>query len=93
LQLRQKKLKKIIAVSHATKDEIIDHLHVPSNKIVVTYEGVDPLVLKEGTQTKEYGKFFYTLVMSILILFSLRSFFEDQRIHPFMVTTILLLGT
>jgi len=33
--------KKIIAVSHATKNEIVDHLHVSEDKIVVTYEGVD----------------------------------------------------
>lgn len=32
---------KIIAVSNATKDEIVKHLHIPEEKIVVTYEGVD----------------------------------------------------
>lgn len=35
------KAQKVIAVSEATKKEIIDHLHVPSDKISVTYEGVD----------------------------------------------------
>lgn len=34
------KAKKIIAVSHATKKEIIDHIHINSNKIDVIYEGV-----------------------------------------------------
>lgn len=32
--------KKIIAVSHATKEEIISQLHAKPEKIVVTYEGV-----------------------------------------------------
>jgi glycosyltransferase involved in cell wall biosynthesis len=34
------KARKIIAVSQATKDEIIEHLHVPSQKVEVIYEGV-----------------------------------------------------
>ncbi len=36
-----KKAKKIIAVSKSTKEEIVDHLKVKSDKIFVTYEGVD----------------------------------------------------
>lgn len=32
---------KIIAVSHATKKEIIQHFRVPEDKIIVTYEGID----------------------------------------------------
>lgn len=36
-----KKSKTIIAVSNATKKEIIDHYHVSEGKIHVTYEGVD----------------------------------------------------
>ena len=32
----------IIAVSEATKREIMDHFHIPGSKITVTYEGVDP---------------------------------------------------
>lgn len=35
------KAKKIIAVSQATKREIMDHFRVPSERIVVTYEGID----------------------------------------------------
>ncbi|MEK7533187.1 MAG: glycosyltransferase family 1 protein [Patescibacteria group bacterium] len=31
----------IIAVSETTKKEIVDHFHIPSDKIAVTYEGVD----------------------------------------------------
>lgn len=41
LKQAAKKAKKIIAVSQTTKQEIIDHLPVTSNKIAVTYEGVD----------------------------------------------------
>jgi glycosyltransferase involved in cell wall biosynthesis len=33
--------KSIIAVSQATKSEIIDHFHISADKISVTYEGVD----------------------------------------------------
>lgn len=36
-----KRAEKIIAVSYATKKEIIDHLHISPEKITVTYEGVD----------------------------------------------------
>jgi glycosyltransferase involved in cell wall biosynthesis len=42
------KAKHIITVSHATKEEITDHLHVSEDKISVTYEGVeDSLKLQE----------------------------------------------
>lgn len=41
--------KKIFAVSKTTKQEIIDHLHIPEEKIVVTYEGVE--VKKEKIST------------------------------------------
>ena len=33
--------KKIITVSNATRDEIIDHLKIEPSKVVVTYEGID----------------------------------------------------
>jgi glycosyltransferase involved in cell wall biosynthesis len=36
-----KRAKKIIAVSNATKNEIIDHLKISPQKIAVVYEGVD----------------------------------------------------
>ncbi len=36
-----KKAKKIITVSNATKQEIVDHLSVPAEKIAVTHESVD----------------------------------------------------
>ncbi|MEK7605395.1 MAG: glycosyltransferase family 1 protein [Patescibacteria group bacterium] len=66
-----KHAEKIIAVSQATKDEIVDHLHVKPSKIDVVYEGIDPLIkdhhkgttFKEGsqrpkTEDQKYGKYF-----------------------------------
>lgn len=38
------KSQKIITVSQSTKDEIVRHLQIPNEKIVVTYEGVEKLV-------------------------------------------------
>ena len=43
-----KKAKKILTVSHATEKEIIDHLYIPKEKIVVTYEGVDTKITEKG---------------------------------------------
>ncbi len=43
------KAKKIITVSEATKLEIVDHLNVSKEKIVVTYEGVDERVKGDKT--------------------------------------------
>lgn len=40
-----RKAKKIIAVSETTKQEIIDHFHIPADRIAVTYEGVDGRLL------------------------------------------------
>lgn len=42
--------KAIISVSNATKDEIIDHLHVPTEKIKVIYEGVDVKTLENSNK-------------------------------------------
>jgi len=39
-----KNAKKIIAVSKSTKEEIVDHLKIPQDKIKVIYEGVDPKI-------------------------------------------------
>jgi len=55
-----KQAKKIITVSNATKDEIIDHLKIPEEKIEVIYEGVEPVFRKRGTASslrtvKRYG--------------------------------------
>lgn len=45
-----RKAKKIIAVSNTTKKEIIDHLGIDSNKIAVTYEGVDDKISNSKSQ-------------------------------------------
>lgn len=45
--------KKIITVSHATKQEVTEHLHVPEEKISVIYEGVDskiPVIARSTTK-------------------------------------------
>lgn len=49
-----RKSKKILTVSNATKQEIIDHLDISSEKIVVTYEGVDERL--EGTKLQDPRK-------------------------------------
>jgi len=51
ISLGVKKASKVITVSYATKKEIIKHLHVPDNKIVVTYEGVDQQILAKKQNT------------------------------------------
>lgn len=55
-----KNAEKIIAVSHATKDEVVDHLRVSPEKVVVTYEGVDPLISNSKFKISNfhYGKYF-----------------------------------
>jgi glycosyltransferase involved in cell wall biosynthesis len=52
-----KNAKKVITVSSATKNEILDHLSVPSDKIAVTYEGVDLPVGRIKSHNK-YGAYF-----------------------------------
>lgn len=54
------KAKKIISVSNSTKDEIIDHLKVPEDKIEVVYEGVEQAFREKRVAssleiTKRYG--------------------------------------
>lgn len=54
-----KKAIKIITVSNSVKKEIVDHLHVPSSKITVTYEGVDEqLVINKHQKSRVEGKYF-----------------------------------
>lgn len=43
-----RKAKRIIAVSEATKQEIVDHFGINPEKITVTYEGVDEHILTTG---------------------------------------------
>jgi len=46
-----RKAKQIIAVSEATKKEIMDHFHVPAQKISVTYEGIDTHLASRGKRS------------------------------------------
>lgn len=57
VQQSAKRAKKIITVSESTKQEIIEHLHIPEQKIVVTYEGIDSSLI-ESTKRNFYGKYF-----------------------------------
>ena len=56
-----RKSAKIIAVSKATRDEIIDHYHVKPEKITVTYEGIDENLIKEKMEKVDtpHPYFFY----------------------------------
>jgi glycosyltransferase involved in cell wall biosynthesis len=56
------KSRKIITVSNATRQEIVDHLSVSSEKIVVTYEGVDASlnrITNNELRIKEKNYFLY----------------------------------
>lgn len=53
LKQAAKKARKIIAVSEATKKEIVDHLPVPAEKVIVTYEGVDDTLLPIKDRSKK----------------------------------------
>ncbi|HVZ58194.1 MAG TPA: glycosyltransferase family 1 protein [Patescibacteria group bacterium] len=52
-----RKAQKIITVSQATKNEIIDHLHVTPEKIEVIYEGFS-LQEKKRQRANTYGNYF-----------------------------------
>jgi len=47
-----KNAKKIIAVSQATKNEIVDYLKIKGNKIAVTYEGVDDKIRNSNIEIR-----------------------------------------
>ncbi|MDP3941731.1 MAG: glycosyltransferase family 1 protein [bacterium] len=56
-----KRSKKVIAVSNSTKKEIVDHLKVPTQKVTVTYEGVDEAIKdfnSQNTRIPAQGKYF-----------------------------------
>src|SRR3989344_5402766 len=55
LNQEAKKAKKIIAVSKATKNEIIDHLKINPQKITVTYEGADDKISNFPTSSRSAG--------------------------------------
>jgi len=52
----------VIAVSQATKDEIVKHLGVQTDKVVVTYEGVEFREKGLGTRDKKFGYPFFLYV-------------------------------
>ncbi len=47
-----RRAEKIIAVSQTTKQEVMDHFQIPSDKIVVTYEGVEDLIRNSKLETR-----------------------------------------
>ncbi|MBI5045182.1 MAG: glycosyltransferase family 4 protein [Candidatus Levybacteria bacterium] len=53
-----KRSEKIIAVSQATKNEIIDHLSIDEKKIAVIYEGVDNTLKQSKSFEKSSEKYF-----------------------------------
>lgn len=54
-----KKACKIITVSNATREEILSHLSVPQEKIVVTYEGIDTnFDEKKRVAKRKYDNYF-----------------------------------
>ncbi|MEK7450402.1 MAG: glycosyltransferase family 1 protein [Patescibacteria group bacterium] len=55
------KAKKILTVSNATKEEIVDHLGVDRNKVVVTYEGVDRKLAVSSQKLLVKGKYFLSV--------------------------------
>jgi len=44
---------KILTVSEATKKEILDHLKVPAEKIMVAYEGIDRKIKDQRSRIKD----------------------------------------
>ena len=58
LKQAAKKSKKILTVSEATKNEIVDHLKVPEKKIVVTYEGIDSLIKVKNDNRRLHDTYF-----------------------------------
>lgn len=53
-----KKAKKIIAVSNATKQDVIDNLEINKDKITVTYEGVEQKLVVSSQKLAVKGKYF-----------------------------------
>lgn len=53
------KAKKIITVSNATREEIVDHLKIKENKIEVIYEAADLTICHQPSAiSRKYGKYF-----------------------------------
>lgn len=58
IKVASKKAKKIISPSIATRDEIIDHLKIKNEKIVVTYEGTDENIKSSKNSEKLFKDYF-----------------------------------
>lgn len=61
LMIGLKKAAGVIAVSQTTKQEIIDHFHIPKDRITVTYEGVDSRFTSMSKSAKPLIQFPYAL--------------------------------
>lgn len=57
-----KHAKKIIAVSKATKQEIMEHYHSASEKVMVTYEGIDEAVSKKDMEAVDVKRPYFLYV-------------------------------
>ncbi|HXS15212.1 MAG TPA: glycosyltransferase, partial [Candidatus Saccharimonadales bacterium] len=57
-----KHAKKIIAVSKATKQEIMEHYHPNTENVVVTYEGIDEAVSKEEMEAVDVKRPYFLYV-------------------------------
>src|SRR3989344_566153 len=57
--------KKIITVSNATRDEIIDHLKIEPSKVVVTYEGVNDKIRNPNIEIRNKSKIINTKTKNV----------------------------
>lgn len=57
LKIASKKMDRIIAVSHATKKDIENIFHIPSEKIDVVYEGVNKEYFNPDSDEKDLARF------------------------------------
>ncbi len=57
LKMASKKMNRIIAVSSATKRDIANVLHIPTEKIDVVHEGVDREYFNAGNDRKDLARF------------------------------------
>ena len=60
-----KKARAVITVSHATEEEIIDHLGVEKKKLFVTYEGIGEKLIKSKHNAKKIENRFFLHVGNV----------------------------
>jgi len=72
-----KKIKKIITVSHSSKESFVKHLEIPSNRVIVSYNGVDTTLPIQSSvkdidilyvSTFEYRKNHIQLLKALLLV-------------------------